>query len=283
MRIDLHTHSAVSDGTDAPADLVRHAAAEGLDVIALCDHDTFDGLAEARAAAPDAGVAVVAGLEMSTEREGVSVHLLAYGCRPDDEPLGAELARIRAGRSGRLPAMLARLAELGLPVTDAEVRAQAHGGPSVGRPHVADAMVARGYVADRAEAFDRWLGDDRPGYVHRYAAPLEASIALVRGAGGVAVLAHPWGRGSRAALPPAVLARLVANHGLDGIEVDHTDHDAAARAELRALASGLGVLVTGSSDHHGTGKPGNPLGCETTGESVYERLLALVAGRGGRA
>lgn len=283
MRIDLHTHSSVSDGTDAPADLVRAAAAAGLDVLGLCDHDTFDGLDEARAAASGAGVVVVAGLEMSTELAGASVHLLGYGCRVDDPDLAAELARIRAGRTGRLPALVARLGELGLPLTEAEVQVQSHGSPSPGRPHVADAMVARGYVADRTEAFDRWLADDRPAYVPRYAADVAASIALVHRAGGVAVLAHPWGRGSRAVLPPAVLADLVAQHGLDGLEVDHTDHDAPTRAELRALASGLGVLVTGSSDHHGAGKPGNPLGCETTDPAVYERLLGLVAARGGTA
>lgn len=283
MRIDLHTHSSVSDGTQSPSALVRAAAAAGLDVVGVCDHDTFDGLPEARAAAPGAGIEVVGGLEMSTELDGASVHLLGYGCRPDDAALGAELERIRAGRTGRLSALLERLTELGLPVTEAEVRAQAHGGPSLGRPHVADALVARGYVADRTEAFDRWLADDRPAFVPRYAAGLAASLALVRAAGGVAVLAHPWGRGSRAVLPPAVLADLVERHGLDGFEVDHTDHDPATRAELRALASGLGVLATGSSDHHGAGKPGNPLGCETTDPEVYQRLRALVAERGGAA
>lgn len=280
MRIDLHTHSLVSDGTDTPAELVRRAGEAGLDVVALSDHDTFDGLREAKRAGDAAGVEVLGGLEMSTERDGTSVHLLGYGCDPGDAALGAELARVRDGRDDRVPAMVARLGELGLPLAIEEVLAQAHG-TSVGRPHIADAMVARGYVATRDEAFDAYLRDGGPAFVDRYCTPLTTAIALIRGARGVAVIAHPWSRGHRDTLPEGFLAELAATHGLDGIEVDHPDHDQATRAELRALAARLGLLATGSSDHHGRGKTRNPLGAATTAPEVYAEIVARIRSRGG--
>jgi len=281
MRIDLHTHSSVSDGTDAPAEVVAAAASAGIDVIALCDHDTFDGLDEAGVAGRDFGVRVVRGIEISAEHEGASVHLLGYGCRVEDGPLNTELARIRDGRTGRIPAMLARLAEAGMPIDD--VLADFVGdSPSIGRPHVADAMTAKGYVADRREAFDRYLADDGPMFVKRYATPLERGLELIRAAGGAAVIAHPWGRVSRVQLPPELLAGLAASQRLDGLEVDHQDHDAATRAELRAVAVRLGLLATGSSDYHGTGKQDHDLACNTTAPAVLEELSARVASRGGR-
>lgn len=279
MRIDLHTHSAVSDGTDRPAELIGRAVAAGLDAVALTDHDTYDGLAEAAAAASRHGLDFLPGMEMScvhshAGRWGVSVHLLAYGMDTAAPDLAEELARLRRGRDDRVPRLLSRLAELGLPLTAEEVIAQAGGSPSIGRPHVADAMVARGYVADRTEAFDRYLADNGPAHVDRYACELEKGIALIHRAGGVAVIGHPWGRSSKAVLDPDELARLVREAGLDGFEVDHQDHTGAERAELRRLATTLGVLGTGSSDYHGTGKTDHDLGCNTTEPEVYRRLLA---------
>ena len=149
--------------------------------------------------------------------------------------------------------------------------------PSVGRPHIADAMVRAGHVADRTEAFDRFLADGGPAHVARYAIPVERGIDLVHEAGGVAVIAHPWGRGRERLLPPEVLAVLVREHRLDGIEVDHQDHDPTARARLRALAGALGLLATGSSDYHGTGKTDHDLGCNTTAPEVLEAILDRVA------
>ena len=282
MRIDLHTHSSVSDGTDAPGDLVRAARRAGLDVIALCDHDTFAGLDEAASEGPRSGIRVLRGIEISCELHGGSVHLLGYGCRADDSALGLELARIRAGRTGRIPAMLARLAALGMRVGESDLAPFVGNSPSVGRPHVADAMVALGYVADRREAFDSWLADGGPAFVDRYNAPLTQAVDLVHAAGGAAVIAHPWGRGSRERLTAEVLSLLAKAHALDGIEVDHTDHDEAARGELRVIANSAGLLVTGSSDYHGLGKINNSLGCETTPPSVFERLLDRIRDRGGR-
>lgn len=277
MRIDLHTHSRVSDGTDTPAELVAAAAAAGLDVVALTDHDTFDGLREALAAGERLGMQVFPGIEISTELEGESVHLLGYGCDETDAALAAELARNREGRDGRLPLMCARLAEAGVPVTMEEVLAAAAGAPSLGRPHFADAMVAKGHVRDRREAFDLYLAEGRPGFVHRYSTPLARAIDVVHGAGGAAVLAHPWGRGSARLLTPQVVEALALQHGLDGIEVWHADHDEAARTKLLALAQRLGLVPTGASDYHGTGKKDHPLGLNTTPPTAFEELLRAMS------
>lgn len=281
MRIDLHVHSSVSDGTDTPTRLVRKAAEQGVDVIGLTDHDTFDGLREARMAAEQAGVTVVPGIEFSCERDGASVHLLGFGCDPHYEPLLDELARVRVGRTGRLPDMLTKLAALGMEVTEDDVMHQVGASPSIGRPHVADALVAKGYVKDRQVAFDRFLGDGGPAYSHRYSTDVRRAVQLVREAKGVPVIAHPWGRGREHVLSPAVLTELALEYRLEGIEVDHPDHDQRKRTELRALASRLGLLVTGSSDHHGLGKVGHELACNTTDPDVYDELTRRIRARGG--
>jgi 3',5'-nucleoside bisphosphate phosphatase len=277
MRIDLHTHSAVSDGTDTPRELVAHALTAGLDVVALTDHDTFDGLDEAVEAGRRLGLEVVRGVELSTRFGGQSVHLLGYGMDEHDDRLNAEMERIRTGRSMRLAPVLERLAALGMPVTERQVRAQVGDSPSVGRPHIADALVAAGYVADRQEAFDRYLADGGPAHVPRYAVELSRGIDVIHDAGGVAIIAHPWGRGRDQNLTEATLARLVAEHGLDGFEVDHQDHDAETRARLRRLAEELSVLGTGSSDYHGSGKVNHNLGVNTTSPEVFERLRDRLA------
>jgi 3',5'-nucleoside bisphosphate phosphatase len=279
MRIDLHTHSSISDGTDEPSDLVDRAKQVGLDVIALTDHDTFAGLDEAVSRGEQVGVRVVPGVELSCARGGESVHLLAYGADPAFPELAAEMTKVRGGRMGRLAGVLQRLAELGVPVTEEQVMAEVGESPSVGRPHIADAMVKAGHVADRTEAFDRYLADGGPAHVPRYAVPVERGIGLVHAAGGVAVIAHPWGRGREHILPPEVLRRLASVHGLDGIEVDHQDHDPETRVRLRALAVELDLLATGSSDYHGTGKLDHDLGCNTTAPEVFANLIARLGAR----
>lgn len=277
MRIDLHAHSNISDGTESPAELVRHAAAAGLDVVAITDHDTVVGWQEATAEAAQAGIVVVPGVEVSTvlaapDGRAVGVHVLAYLPDAGYVPFAAELERIRDDRADRLRRIVERLNGLGVRITTADALAAASDAVTLGRPHVADALVANGYVVDREEAFGRWLAENGPAYVPKYAPATTGAIGLIRAAGGVAVLAHPWGRGSREVLGGDTIRHLAAA-GLAGLEVDHSDHDARSRERLRGLARELDLVVTGSSDHHGTGKTGHALGTDTTAPDQYERLL----------
>ncbi len=274
MRIDLHTHSAVSDGTDSPSELVEKAAACGLDVVALTDHDTTAGWAEAQAAAGEAGITLVRGLEISTQHRGSGVHLLAYLPDPEHPGLVSRLGRILAGRTSRAPAMIQALNDAGIAISLDDVGERV----VTGRPHVADALVRLEVVKSRDEAFAEWLNPGKAGYVDRYAAPLVEMIEVVAEAGGVTVIAHPWGRGRRDALPAAELAALKAA-GLSGVEIDHRDHERPGdvRDELRDIATDLDLVITGSSDYHGTGKVNHDLGCHTTAPEQYERLMTLAA------
>lgn len=275
MRIDLHTHSDRSDGTTPPRALVRHAVERGLDVLAITDHDTTAGWEEAADEAREVGLTLVPGLEISCKLAGSGVHLLAYLPDPTYPPLAHELERILDGRNARLPATLEKLRGLGIAIEEDDVRRCAADAAALGRPHVADALVSLGVVRHRGEAFDRYLGSQGPAYVNRYAAPLEAMLEVVADAGGVSVIAHPWAkRHNFDALDVEGLARLRAL-GLAGIEVDHQDHDADARARLRGIARDLGLVATGSSDFHGDGKVDHDLGCNTTDPDELSRLLEL--------
>jgi predicted metal-dependent phosphoesterase TrpH len=276
VRIDLHTHSRASDGTQSPRELVRAAADAGLDVLALTDHDTADGWNEAVDAADEVGLTLVRGMELSTRHHGRGVHLLAYLPDPTWPPLVRELDRVLAGRDSRVPGMVEKLRGLGIDITVEDVRKVSGEATATGRPHVADALVAIGAVGDRDEAFARYLASGRPAYTNRYATPLTEMIRIVREAGGVSVVAHPWGRGHEELLDAAELGDLAAG-GLAGVEVDHQDHDAGQRARLRGITEELGLVVTGSSDHHGAGKSDHELGCNTTDPEEYLRLLDLAA------
>ena len=282
VRIDLHSHSDRSDGTQPPAEVVRRAHRVGLDVLALTDHDTAEGWPAAAEAARETGVRLVRGMELSCRYAGYGVHLLAYLPDPTYPPLAEELARILTGRDGRLPLILQRLHDVGVEITEEDVRRVSGASAAAGRPHVADALVALGVVADRNEAFNRFLGPQGPAYVTRYAPDVRDMIGWVREAGGVSVVAHPWAaRHHHEALDEPGLAEL-REAGMAGVEVDHLDHDPATRERLRALARGLGLLVTGSSDHHGEGKVGHELGCHLTSPGDYDRLVEL-AERAGAA
>ncbi len=276
MRIDLHVHSTASDGTKTPAEVVDLAVAAGLDVIALTDHDSAAGWDEAAARAREVGLTMVPGMEISTKLDGAGVHLLAYLPDPSYEPLAHELSRIIEGREGRLGAILEQLRTAGIDVTDAEVRRQVGSAPAIGRPHIADVLVARGYVADRTEAFTRWLSAGQPGFVGRYAPATATMVELVNASGGAAVIAHPWGRGSRRVLDEQALSELAAA-GLAGLEVDHRDHRPSDTAALRSIAARLGLVVTGSSDFHGAGKVDHELGCHLTAPEQLDRLLEIAA------
>jgi 3',5'-nucleoside bisphosphate phosphatase len=277
VRIDLHTHSNRSDGTESPADLVKRAQSEGLDVLGLTDHDTTEGWDEAVDAAESAGLRLVRGIEVSCVFAGYGVHLLAYLPDPTYPPLARELQRVLDGRNSRLPATLERLRALGIDIDVHDVRRVAGETAAMGRPHVADALVDLGVVGDRNEAFNTYLGPQGPAYVHRYAADLEDMIGTVADAGGVTVLAHPWAsRHDHTALDAEGIAGL-RDVGLSGLEVDHEDHDPATREALRAVADDLGLVVTGSSDYHGLGKIDHDLGCNTTAPDQLDRLLDLAA------
>ncbi|NBE83037.1 PHP domain-containing protein [Micromonospora rubida] len=276
-RIDLHTHSTASDGTLTPAELVRAAADAGLDVLAITDHDTTAGWAPAVAARPP-GLTLIRGAEISCRWYGaepaVALHLLAYLFDPDHPELVAELARMRAGREVRGERIVELLRADGVEVSWPEILAGAAGG-TVGRPHIAQALIRAGLVTTTIEAFgSAWLGE-------RYRLPKEdldvfQAVRLVRAAGGVPVLAHPRASRRGPIVPDGLIVEL-AGAGLAGLEADHEDHSPAERAHVRALAAELGLFVTGSSDFHGTHKTVR-LGAFTTAAEVYERILAEAGG-----
>ena len=276
MRIDLHTHTDRSDGTCSPSELVREAGAAGIDVLGLTDHDTAESWAEAAQVAAQTGLTLVPGMEVSCKLSGYGVHLLAYLPDPSYPPLAREVERILDGRNSRLPATLDQLRDLGIDIDADDVRRLAGEAAAIGRPHVADALVANGAVRDRDEAFERFLGPGGPAYVDRYAAPLVDMIGLVTDAGGASVVAHPWARHNHDALDEAGIADL-SGVGLAGVEVDHQDHGPEARDALRSIARNLDLIVTGSSDYHGTGKVGHDLGCNTTDPEQFERLMSVAA------
>ncbi len=273
-RIDLHTHSTASDGTALPAAVVQEAAAAGLDVVALTDHDTTQGWVEAAAALP-AGLSLVRGAELSAVHGGVSLHLLAYLFDPDEPVLAAALGELRDARVRRAELMARALEAAGTGVTWARVQELAQG--TVGRPHLARALIEQGHVGSVAEAFtSQWIGADGPYWVPREDLDAVTAIALVRDAGGVTVLAHPRASARGDTVDDAAVAEL-AVAGLLGLEVDHVDHDEQARADLAGLAADLGLLMTGSSDFHGASKPVR-LGAHLTSPAAYERLVSAATG-----
>ncbi|MCU1639297.1 MAG: metal-dependent phosphoesterase [Microbacteriaceae bacterium] len=273
--IDLHAHSSVSDGTETPAQLIRAAVAAGLGTVALTDHDSTAGWAEGFTAASGTGITVVPGMELSTRFGWKSVHLLAYLFDPLDAGLVAETARIREARLRRAESIVTRIAA-DYDLTWADVLAQTAVGTTIGRPHIADALVARGHVTTRSAAFESIL-HPRTGYFepHYAPGPLEG-VELVVAAGGVPVLAHPGTRGREGVIPEDRLRALV-DAGLFGLEIDHRENTKGGRERLHELADKYGLAVTGSSDYHGAGKP-NRLGENTTAPQVLERLVARGTG-----
>ncbi|GAA1886726.1 PHP domain-containing protein [Lapillicoccus jejuensis] len=269
-RIDLHAHSTASDGTESPAGLVAAAAAAGLDVVAITDHDTTHGWAEAADAVATTGVALVRGIEISCGRRGTSVHLLGYLTDPAAAGLSAELALSRDSRVGRLRRIVERMAAAGIDLTYDEVLAAVPPGATPGRPHIADALVRKGIVAHRDEAFAEWLANDSPFYVGHHAPDPVDAVRLVVEAGGVAVHAHPF-TGKPGRQVPEALVEEMAAAGLGGLEAHHRDHDDDAVRRALALAADLDLLVTGSSDWHGSGKR-NLLGENTTRPEVLAEI-----------
>lgn len=272
---DLHTHSSVSDGTETPTQLMRAAGAAGLGTIALTDHDSTAGWAEASAESRRQGITLLPGMELSTRYEWRSVHLLAYLIDPMNGELLQETAKIRESRLRRAEGIVARIGS-DYPLAWSDVLAQTREGATVGRPHIADALVALGIVSNRGEAFDGILHPRTGYYAPHYAPDPLTAVRLVRAAGGVPVIAHPVPAGRDRMLPEAYF-RTLADAGLFGLEIDHRENTEEGKVVVRRIAAELGLVATGSSDYHGTGKP-NRLGENTTDLAVVERIVAEATG-----
>ena len=274
--IDLHTHTVYSDGTFTPRELLRLARERDLDVIALTDHDTMNGLADASAAAAEFGVELVPGIELSAVFEGSGVHILCYYPDPDDHALREELDRLREERARRGERMVEKLQALGYPVTFERVRQIAQGG-NVVRPHIAQALVEAGVVPSIKDAFsEELIGAGGKAYVEKDALHPLAAIDLIHRAGGVSVLAHPGTSREVSPVSDALIEEFAAA-GLDGIEAAHPDHPPDLEAKFVALAEDLGLCWTGSSDCHGSIYDPVRLGMRTTPAEQLERLKARVA------
>lgn len=272
MRIDLHTHSNVSDGTESPGQLIKAAVAANLDVVALTDHDTTLGWDEAAEQAVSSGIALVRGAEISAKHKGFSVHLLSYLHDPDSPGLVSQNVLVRQARTDRARLMVGLLAK-DFDLTWETLLAQTVDGTTIGRPHLADALVAAGAVADRTQAFDTILRPGSPYYLPHFAPNALDTIVNIRAAGGVAVLAHPGAQARGQVVPDSVIEEMV-NVGLQGLEVNHRDNPPQQQVRLDALATKFDLLVTGSSDYHGTGKP-NRLGENMTALPVFEAIERL--------
>jgi hypothetical protein len=262
---DLHSHSLHSDGTERPAQLVEHALDRGLVALSLTDHDTMDGLAEARERASGTTLRVIPGIELSTAHHAIEVHVLAYFVDVNNEELAAALEHFKVVRRQRARAILDRLKRLGMPLTEEEVLERARGG-TVGRPHVAEALVARGYVMSFDEAFRRYLGNRGPAWVPKPVPTPAEAIQLVHRAGGVTSIAHPATMGQDG------LISEFAKQGLAGLECIHPKHDPASEQRYRDLAGRLGLIVTGGSDCHGRRPGGSMIGYGDVPATVVEAL-----------
>ena len=276
MAVDLHVHSSASDGTDAPEVVVARADAAGLRAIALTDHDTVSGVAEARDAATGLAVELIPGVELSVDHAGVKIHLLAYFIEPTPGPLQDRLAMLRDGRASRNPMIIKRLNQLGYAITMDDVLRHA-GGDAVGRPHIADALVEAGYFAARSAAFVDLLGDGGAAYVERERLAASEAIRLATESGGVTSIAHPLTINADAADLRPIFEEL-RDGGLGGIEVYYSEHPPAIRAQLAIVAFDLGLAATGGSDYHGSGKPdlqiGSGHGDLVVPDSALEELVA---------
>jgi hypothetical protein len=262
---DLHLHTRFSDGTETPERVVELARAAGLSCISITDHDTLDSQPRAQAAAQQHGLELIPGVEMSANAGGTEVHLLGYWVDPAHPPFRAHLDRQKTRRIGRVHEMCAQLASVGVTIDPADVLALAAEG-TVGRPHVARILVKRGYVATMPEAFDKYIGDGKPGFVPGSPVDPAAIIRLIRDAGGVPVLAHPM------YLRNDALIEQFARDGLAGIEALHSSHPPELVLRYERLAAQLKLLVTGGSDFHGQAKEGLPVGAVKVPYALVDAL-----------
>ncbi|MGO8671641.1 MAG: PHP domain-containing protein [Capsulimonadaceae bacterium] len=278
--IDLHAHTTSSDGSDSPTELIGLAAQLGLRAIAVTDHDTTGGLAEARTAAEIHGIDFVPGVELSVEDEGGRFHLLGYLFDPSDALLATRLAEIRASRARRNVLMAERMAELGLPVTMDDVRAQAGDkGEVIARPHFARALLKAGVVTSTQDAFDRYLASGKPLYLPKDVLTPRDAISLLHSAGGLAVMAHPGLIPASDEALASRVAQLAGESSLDGIEAYYSQHTPAQTQRFLDIAARNSLIVTGGSDYHGTAKPHVPLGIISGGRSATPELLDALRAR----
>lgn len=275
MNIDLHIHSTYSDGSMSPTEVVRTAHRLGLAAISLTDHDTIDGVEEALMVGADLGVEVVPGLELSVTCDEISVHLLGYFFDRADIRLLEELGRLQEGRKTRNTAILARLNDLGIAITETELAITSGHGQS-GRPHIASLLVQKGVVGSMDEAFCRYLARGGKAYQPRYVLKAEEAINIIKDAGGLSVLAHPQQLEKAGKNLSAVIERL-RGFGLDGVEAYYPTHSQSFRKRLLAIARRLGLLVSGGSDYHGAIRPGTALACG--GSLVPGHLLETMKAR----
>lgn len=280
MNIDLHVHSTASDGSDSPRRVVELAAETGLDVIALTDHDTQEGVDEALNAARRMGIEVIPGVELSLQFDDGGMHLIVLWLQPGRGPLQDRLEGLQHGRGARNERIVELLEDAGLPLTIDEVLEEARGG-TVGRPHIAAVMMKRGYVPDIRTAFDLWLGAGKPAYVGRDRLYPEEAISLARESGGVPVLAHPHTLGITTASAMADVLDRLRHAGLIGLEAHYSTYRAHERAGYADLARRFDLLPSGGSDYHGTYKPGLSIGSGYGDLVVRGDLLEALRDRAG--
>ncbi len=270
MVIDLHTHTSYSDGTDTPAQLINKALAAGISIIGLTDHDSISGWQEATYALRT-GISLVPGAEISCQTpDGISVHILGLLFDSNNSELMNTLEKTRENRHGRMEKIIARINEAGIDITMDDVLEQLSDGATLGRPHLADALVKKGIVASRDEAFTQMLHNNSKYYVSHYSPTPEAAIKLIKAAGGVSVIAHPMASHRGRTISLETFGSII-QAGLDGIEVDHRDHSPDEKSQLIKLANESNLVMTGASDYHGNGKL-NTLGEYTTRPEQWEKL-----------
>lgn len=267
--IDLHTHTTASDGQDTPAELVNFAVQQGISVLGVTDHDTIDALAEVQTHADAAGIALIPGVELSTTVDRAEVHVLGYFVDINDDGFTGALAQLAASRVNRIERMIEKLQNLGYDIDGDAILAQAAFG-TIGRPHVARALMQIGAATDVSDAFDRFLKAGRPGYIPRDPVLPEDAVKLLSDHGAIPVLAHPYSTNDI----EGILKRLVPA-GLQGFETYYAEYSADQHAELRAIADRWELIPTGGSDYHGVGfREGRILGSAHVPEEVAERLYA---------
>lgn len=272
---DLHLHSNHSDGTEAPGEVVRQAHAHGVRTMALTDHDRTTGWDEAAQATSALGMTFIPGMELSAKHEWRSVHVLGYLFDPQDEGILTETRRIRDDRIGRAERIVRSIGR-DYDLDWADVVAQTASDATVGRPHIADALVARGIVRDRTEAFDGILHPREGYYEPHYAPDPLTAVRLITDAGGVAIIAHPVTAGRDRMMPVPFIEQLIGA-GLGGFEIDHRENTSAGKRRLHELAAAHDLIITGSSDYHGAGKPNLP-GENTTSDEMVQRLIDRATG-----